>query len=96
MAVEVDQEKVRSGWAARGFDCCLWTDEPGARWEDFTHPTDEVVIVLEGRMEFEVAGEVHHPRQGEELFIPAGATHSTRNIGQNTARWLFGYASSHG
>lgn len=94
MAVEVDQEKVKSGWAARGFDCRLWTDAPGARWEDFTHATDEVVIVLEGRMEFEVAGEVHHPRLGEEMLIPAGAKHSARNIGPTTARWLFGYRAA--
>ena len=53
--------------------------------------TDEVVVVLEGEMEFEVEGEVQHPEPGEELFIPAGAVHSARNIGNSTARWLFGY-----
>lgn len=47
-------------WAARGFSCELWTDSPGQRWENFSHATDEVVIVLEGDMEFEVAGQVHH------------------------------------
>lgn len=96
MSVEVDQAKVKSDWAARGFDCRLWTDAPGARWEGFVHATDEVVIVLDGRMEFEVAGEVHHPQPGEELFIPAGAIHSARNIGQTTAQWLFGYGLSRG
>jgi hypothetical protein len=42
-------------------------------------------------MEFEVAGVVHRPKVGEELLIPAGATHSARNMGKATARWLFGY-----
>ena len=28
---------------------------------------------------------------GEELLIPAGAIHSARNIGANTALWLYGY-----
>jgi quercetin dioxygenase-like cupin family protein len=69
----------------------LWIDPPGQRWEDFTHDTDEVVMLLEGEMEFEVAGKVHHPAVGEELLIPAGALHSARNIGTATARWLFGY-----
>jgi hypothetical protein len=41
--------------------------------------------------EFEVVGETHHPRPGQELLIPAGAVHSARNIGSATARWLFGY-----
>ena len=69
----------------------MWTDPPGQRWEDFTHATDEVVIVLEGEMEFEVEEEVHHPQRDEELFIPAGVVHSARNIGSTTARWLYGY-----
>jgi len=87
----VDQEQVAADWAARGFSCDVWVDPPGASWEDFRHATDEVVIVLEGRMEFEVEGNVHHPAVGEELFIPAGAIHSARNIGDTTARWLYGY-----
>jgi quercetin dioxygenase-like cupin family protein len=42
-------------------------------------------------MEFEVEGQVHHPQPGDELLIPAGAVHSARNIGNTTARWLYGY-----
>jgi quercetin dioxygenase-like cupin family protein len=86
-----DRQQIAADWAARGFSCGLWTDPPGQRWEDFTHATDEVVIVLEGQMEFEVEGKVRHPQPGEELFIPAGAVHSARNIGSTTARWLYGY-----
>jgi quercetin dioxygenase-like cupin family protein len=48
-------------------------------------------MVVEGEMEFEVDGVVHHPKPGEELFIPKGAVHSARNIGSRTARWLYGY-----
>jgi quercetin dioxygenase-like cupin family protein len=44
--------------------------------------------VLEGEMEFEIAGRVEHPNPGEELLIRAGAVHSARNIGKTTARWL--------
>jgi quercetin dioxygenase-like cupin family protein len=91
-----DKEKIAADWAARGFSCDLWTDPPGQRWEDFTHATDEVVIVVEGEMDFEVKGEVHHPQPGEELFIPAGAIHSARNVGRTTARWLYGYLAEIG
>lgn len=87
----LDRQQIADNWKSRGFSCELWTDPPGQRWEDFTHATDEVVVVLEGEMEFEVEGEVQHPEPGEELFIPAGAVHSARNIGNSTARWLFGY-----
>ncbi len=87
----IEQTEVAANWAARGFSCELWTDPPGQRWEDFTHATDELVVVLEGQMEFEIEGQIHHPDIGAELFIPAGASHSARNIGNTTARWLFGY-----
>lgn len=86
---QIDQ--VTRDWHERGFSCSLWTDPPGQRWENFVHNEDELVIVLEGDMEFEVEGKVYHPKPGEELFIPAGAMHSARNIGSTTARWLYGY-----
>jgi quercetin dioxygenase-like cupin family protein len=87
----IDCKQVASQWAERGFTCDLWTDPPGERWEDFTHDTDEVVMVIDGELEFVVDGEVSHPRPGEELVIPAGAVHSARNIGTSTAHWLYGY-----
>ena len=87
----IDREAIRRTWADRDFDCNLWVDPPGQRWEDFTHATDEVVLVLEGQMEFEIEGEVHRPAPGEELLIPARARHSARNVGTTTSRWLYGY-----
>jgi len=47
----IDREQVAADWAKRGFSCDLWIDPPGRRWEDFTHATDELVVVLEGEME---------------------------------------------
>ena len=87
----INREQIAADWAARGFSCELWTDPPGQRWEDFRHTTDELVIMLEGAVEFEVAGKIHRPEVAEELLIPAGAVHSARNIGKTTARWLYGY-----
>lgn len=86
-----DCSKIDADWSERGFSCDLWVDSPGQRWEEFTHAADELVIVLEGEMEFEIAGEILHPGPGEELLIPAGAIHSARNLGQTTSRWLYGY-----
>ncbi len=87
----IDRKQIAAAWARRGFGCGLWIDPPGRRWEDFTHATDELAVVLEGQMEFEIKGQVRHPEIGEELLIPAGDVHSARNIGASTARWLYGY-----
>ena len=87
----MNRERVAREWAGRGFTCDLWVDPPGQRWEDFTHASDELVMVLEGQVEFEISGQVFHPAPGEELFIPAGALHSVRNVGSSASRWLYGY-----
>ena len=87
----VNQRQTAAQWAARGFSCDVWVDPPGQCWDDFTHATDEVVMIIEGVLELEIAGDIRRPGIGEEILIPAGAAHSVRNIGASTARWLYGY-----
>jgi len=87
----MDHEHVKSNWTQRGFTFGIWTDPPGQRWENFTHDTDEIVMVVDGNVEFEIGGKIHRPRPGDELLIPAGVVHSVRNIGASTAHWLYGY-----
>lgn len=94
MRSPVDRASIAADQATGGFSCDLWTDPPGQDWEDFTYATDELIIVLEGEMGFEIKGEVRHPQSGEALFIPAGAVQSARNIDSTTARWLFEYGVS--
>jgi mannose-6-phosphate isomerase-like protein (cupin superfamily) len=87
----VDRNAVAAAWRERGFSCDLWVDQPGQVWADFVHDTDEVVMVVEGEVEFEVAGVIYRPRIGAELLIPAGARHTVRNRGTTESRWLYGY-----
>ena len=89
---KANTQQISADWKARGFSCDLWLDPPGQCWEDFVHGTDELVIVVEGKLELEIDGITSHPSPGEEVFIPAGAVHSVRNIGNTTARWLYGYS----
>ncbi len=90
-----DYERIAADWASHGFTCDLWVDPPGQEWEDFVHEADEVVMVVEGRMEFEFEGNVYRPEIGDELIIPANVVHSSRNVGDCTALWLYGYRIVH-
>jgi len=90
----VDIASVRPNWRSRGFGCDVWTDPPGQAWEDYSHAVDELVMVLEGEVEFEIGGHIQRPPVGQELLIPAGIVHSVRNIGQTTSRWLYGYKTA--
>ncbi len=89
----VDINSIRSSWRSRGFSCDVWVDPPGQVWENYRHSVDELVMVLEGDMEFEVGGTVLRPAVGEEISIPADMIHSVRNKGAGTSRWLYGYKS---
>ena len=56
-------------------------DLPGRIWPDLSHSIDELVTLAEGQKEVEVAGVIHRPVIGEEIFIPAQAIHTVRNFG---------------
>ena len=88
--IEVDQQRVAREWPARGFSCDLWVDPPGQVWEDYRHATDELVMPVAGRLELEFGGQSLSPALGEEILIPAGVSHTVRNIGGTTAQWLYG------
>src|SRR2546427_9622560 len=78
-AKEVDREKVAKDWKARGFSCDLWVDPPGQVWEDYLHSTDELLMLMEGKLELEMQGKTFRPAIGEEVLIPARTNHSVRS-----------------
>ncbi len=80
------QTNIEKSWHERGFSCSLWTDAPGTRWEDYVHDVDELLVVLEGDVEFEMKGKKSVLRIGEEILIPARTTHSVRNVGKITSK----------
>ncbi len=90
---KLDRTKIAEEWEARSFSCGLWVDPPGQVWEDYVHSTDELLMLMEGALELEMQGKILHPGIGEELLIPAHTSHTVRNIGGTTARWLYGYKS---
>jgi len=85
-------DTVRNDWQARGYSCDLWTDPPGQVWANFVHGADELLMLIEGEIEVSFNGETYHPAIGEEIFIPAGASHTVVNVGKTTNRWLYGYS----
>lgn len=68
------------------------TIEPGADSgpRPMEHPGEELVFVLQGRMEFEVEGERHELRRGDAFHFRTDRPHRWRNPGARPARliWL--------
>jgi quercetin dioxygenase-like cupin family protein len=66
--------------------------EPGSASLRHSHPGDEVVYVLEGRLAYELRGRRARVLEaGETLFIPAGTSHTVRNAGPGRASQLATY-----
>jgi quercetin dioxygenase-like cupin family protein len=65
---------------------------PGVAFPNHSHPGEEIIYVLAGSMEYDVAGKAPAVlRTGDVLFIPAGTVHSVKNVGDVTASELATY-----
>jgi len=56
------------------------------------HPGEEIIYVLQGKLEYEIDGEPGRiVSAGEALTVPAERVHSVRNVGDGTATELATY-----
>jgi quercetin dioxygenase-like cupin family protein len=66
--------------------------EPGTAFGNHKHPGEEIIYVLEGKLEYAVEGKPPVIlKAGEVLFIPAGTIHSAKNVGNTKASELATY-----
>ena len=90
-AKPLDPAAVAAAWRARCYSCHSFDDPPGQAWNDFVHETNELVTVVDGRLELIVEQERFVVEPGDEAFIPRHARHSVRNLSAGRTHWLFGY-----
>jgi quercetin dioxygenase-like cupin family protein len=64
---------------------------PGASFPRHTHPGEEIIYVLAGTLEYEVAGKPVTLKAGDVLFVPSGTVHAARNVGTDPAAELATY-----
>ena len=70
---------------------------PGVSFGKHTHPGEEVIYMLEGTLEYEVAGRSPVTLEaGEVLFIPARTVHAARNPGRTPGAELATYVVEKG
>ena len=77
----MNPNQLQENWNSRGYSFGVFKDPPGQVSADFFHKTDELVVLAEGEIEIEIEGKSQRPRIGEEVFIPANALHTVRNVG---------------
>ena len=87
----MNPEQIKKDWNSRGYSFGIFKDPPGQVWADFVHKTDELVVLAEGQIEIEIEGKSQQPPIGKEVFIPAKAKHTVRNVGMTINAWYYGY-----
>ncbi|MFS2186650.1 cupin domain-containing protein [Mucilaginibacter sp. Mucisp84] len=66
--------------------------EKGMSFPQHTHFGEEIIYVLEGVLEYQVAGQQPVTlKAGDVLFIPYGTVHSAKNVGTTKASELATY-----
>lgn len=71
--------------------------DPGAYAPKHSHPGEEFVYVLWGTIEYRIEGQPPvRLKKGETLFIPDGAVHEVKNVGNGFASELATYIVTKG
>ena len=65
--------------------------ERGYTFPSHTHPGEEIIYVIEGTWQYEIAGKSVTAKAGDVLFIPARTIHSAKNVGSGKAAELATY-----
>jgi quercetin dioxygenase-like cupin family protein len=89
--VPVDFGAVRDDWQREGFSFGIFRDPPGQEWNNFTHRSDEYVLVAEGRIKIDVGRETAICEPGDLVCIPRGVSHSLETLSSAGSVWLYGY-----
>lgn len=70
---------------------------PGASVGLHTHPGEEVIYILTGEIEYNIAGKpLQKLKAGDVLLIPPGTIHAARNVGTGPATELSVYVVKKG
>jgi quercetin dioxygenase-like cupin family protein len=93
----LDYTEVRPGiWGATvhtpQLTVTYYRYEAGSSWEEHSHAEDQVTSVIEGEIDFTVAGQPVHLTAGELAALPGGVPHSA-DVGPAEVRTLNVYTS---
>ena len=87
----MEPNQLKQNLESRGYSFGIFKDPPGQEWADFVYKIDELVVLAEEEIEIEIEGKSQRPQIGEEVFIPANALHTVRNVGSMGNVWYYGY-----
>lgn len=74
--IMANKEQIQNFFEKEGLEYTEENFKPGTKIEDHRHPFDEVRMIVEGRLLYNVDGNKLLLRQGDRIVIPANTKHS--------------------
>ncbi len=87
----VDFSAIEANWKREGFSFGVFRDPPGQEWNNFSHQSDEYVLVAEGQLRIAVGSETSFCEAGDLVRIPRQVSHSLKTLSADGSVWLYGY-----
>lgn len=83
---------LEESWAKRGFSFSIGTIKANDAIDKAFHDDkDELVFMESGQYEFTLGDKTFIQEGNEEVLIPAGTTHSIKNLGAKDSKIYYGY-----
>ncbi len=82
---EIEEQELLPGFHVRfvhsdNMTLAYWNIEDGASLPEHTHPHEQVVNVIEGKLELVVDGEPHHLTPGKVFVLPSNVPHGGKAL----------------
>lgn len=88
----MNKEELEKDWTDRSFSFGVGTIKAGDGINEAVHDDkDELVLMESGKYEFTIDNETFIQEGDTEVLIPAGSTHSIKNLGIKDSKIYYGY-----
>lgn len=88
------KNEYENAWSERGYSFGVGTINVDKGVDEAVHDDqDELVVAVNGKLEFSIDQNTFVAVCDTEVFIPAKAVHSIRNIGTEPSTIYYGYKS---
>lgn len=90
----MNKNELEKNWTDRGFSFGIGTIKAGNGITEAVHADkDELVLMESGIYEFTIGNETFIQEGNSECLIPAGTSHSIKNLGTEDSPIYYGYKS---
>jgi mannose-6-phosphate isomerase-like protein (cupin superfamily) len=86
------EQEYSKNWIARGYSFGVGSVTLERGVDEASHEDqDELVVAVNGKLEFTIDNDTFVAECDSEVFIPAKSIHSIKNVGSESSKIYYGY-----